>query len=80
MGTEDITLRVSSEAAEAFRNASAQERLDMEALVSRQLLGYIKAKQDGEEFIAFMADLGEKVRAGGDSAARKLGGILRSDS
>jgi flagellar biosynthesis/type III secretory pathway protein FliH len=39
MTTEEITLRVSPEAARAFRQASPEEQLRLETLVSLQLIG-----------------------------------------
>lgn len=52
MATEQITLRVSSDAARAFREASPQEQLKLEALVSLQLLGKLQPKRGLDEVIA----------------------------
>ena len=55
MATEQITLRVSPEAARAFREASPQEQLKLEALVSLQLLGKLQPRRGLDEVIADMS-------------------------
>jgi hypothetical protein len=55
MATEQIVLRVSPEAAQAFREASPQEQLKLETLVSLQLLGKLQPKRGLDEVIADMS-------------------------
>jgi hypothetical protein len=55
MATEEITLRVSPAAAEAYRKATPQERLKFEALVSLQLLNHLQSKRSLDEVIADMS-------------------------
>jgi hypothetical protein len=51
MTTEEITLRVSQEAARAFERATPAERLRLEALVSLQLLGRLPLRNSLDESI-----------------------------
>ena len=60
MVEEEITIRVSSEAARAFRDASPQDRLKLEALVSLQLLGELRPKRSLSEVIADMSAQAEE--------------------
>ncbi len=53
--TEQITLHVTADAARAFLNASPQERLKLEALVSLQLLGELHPRRDLDAIIAEMS-------------------------
>ena len=55
MATEDITLRVSPEAARAYREATPQEQLKLEALVSLQLLGYLQPRRSLDDLITEMS-------------------------
>jgi hypothetical protein len=55
MATDEITLRVSPEAARAFREASRQEQLKLEALVSLQLLGKLQPQRGLDEVIEEMS-------------------------
>ena len=55
MATEKIMLRVSPEAARAFREASRQEQLKLEALVSLQLLGKLQPRRGLDEVIEEMS-------------------------
>lgn len=51
MATEEITLRVSPEAAQAFRQASPEQQLRLETLVSLQLLGKLRSSRSLDEII-----------------------------
>lgn len=55
MATEEITLRVSPDAARAFREASRQEQLKLEVLVSLQLLGKLQPARSLDEVIEDMS-------------------------
>jgi hypothetical protein len=56
MVAEEITLRVSAEAARAFREASPQDRLKLEALVSLQLLGELQPRRSLDAIIKDMSE------------------------
>jgi hypothetical protein len=60
MATEEIMLRVSPEAARAFREASRQEQLKLEALVSLQLLGKLQPRRGLNEVIEEMSQLAQE--------------------
>jgi|SRR5690348_11737563 hypothetical protein len=62
MTTEEITLRVSPEAARAFRSATPQEQLKLEALVSFQLLGYLQPRRSLDTIIS---DLSQQAQERG---------------
>jgi hypothetical protein len=55
MAIEEITLRVTPEAAEAFRRATPQERLKLEALISLQLLGQLQPRRSLDAIVADMS-------------------------
>ena len=55
MATEEITLRVSPAAAEAYRKATPPERSKLEALVSLQLLNQLQPKRSLDEVMADMS-------------------------
>ena len=76
MATEDITLRVSPEAAEAYRKATPQERLKLEALVTLQLLGQLQPRRSLDEV---MADMSEQAQQRG-LTPEVLEELLRDDS
>jgi hypothetical protein len=76
MATEDIVLRVSPEAAEAYRRATPQERLKLEALVSLQLLGQLQPRRSLDEV---MADMSQQAQQRG-LTPEVLEGLLRDDS
>ena len=73
MTTEEITLRVSPEAARAFRSATPQEQLKLETLVSLQLLGSLQPRRSLD---AIIADLGQEAQERGLTPER-LERILR---
>ena len=60
MATEEIMLRLSPEAARAFREASRQEQLKLEALVSLQLLGKLQPRRGLNEVIEEMSQLAQE--------------------
>ena len=62
MATEEITLRVSTEAAQAYRDATPQEQLKLEALVSLQLLGQLQPRRSLD---AIIADMSQQAQARG---------------
>jgi hypothetical protein len=76
MATEDIVLRVSPEAAEAYRRATPQERLKLEALVSLQLLGQLQPRRSLDEV---MADMSQQAQQRG-LTPEVLEELLRDDS
>jgi hypothetical protein len=76
MATEDIVLRVSPEAAEAYRKATPQERLKLEALVSLQLLGQLRPRRSLDEV---MADMSQQAQQRG-LTPEVLEELLRDDS
>jgi hypothetical protein len=55
MATEEIILRVSTEAAQAFRDATPQEQRKLEALVSLQLLGQLQPRRSLDAIIDEMS-------------------------
>lgn len=76
MATEDIVLRVSPEAAEAYRKATPQERLKLEALVSLQLLDQLQPRRSLDEV---MADMSQQAQQRG-LTPEVLEELLRDDS
>lgn len=76
MTTEEIRLRVSPEAARAFRSATPQEQLKLETLVSLQLLGYLQPRRSLD---AIIADLSQQAQERGLTPER-LEEILRDDA
>lgn len=76
MATEDITLRVSPEAARAYREATPQEQLKLEALVSLQLLGHLQPRRSLDDLIAEMS---HQARERG-LTPEILGELLRDES
>ncbi|HEV2238316.1 MAG TPA: hypothetical protein VGR57_16760 [Ktedonobacterales bacterium] len=62
MAIEEITLRVSAEAAQAFRRATPEEQLRLETLVSLQLMGQLQPRRGLDEI---MAEMSQQARARG---------------
>ncbi len=62
MNTEQITIRVDADAAQAFLSASDEERRKLEALLSLRLIEATKA-QDSLE--ALMSDISSRAQARG---------------
>ena len=62
MHTEEITIRVGPQIAEAYRAASAEEKLKMEWLVSLQLQNFFS---DGRSMIEVMDDIGRRAEERG---------------
>jgi hypothetical protein len=74
--TEEIILRVSHEAAQAFRQATPQEQLKLEALISLQLLGQLQPRRPLD---AIIADMSQQARAAG-LTPEALEEMLRDDA
>jgi hypothetical protein len=76
MATEEITLRVSPEAAQAYRRATPQEQLKLEALVNLQLLGQLQPRRTLD---AIIADMSLQAQERG-LTPEVLADLLRADS
>jgi hypothetical protein len=76
MATEEITLRVSPEAAQAYRRATPQEQLKLEALVNLQLLGQLQPRRTLD---AIIADMTLQAQERG-LTPEVLADLLRADS
>lgn len=76
MTAEEITLRVTPEAAEAFRRASPAEQLKLETLVSLQLLAMLQPSRPLDEIIE---DIGKHAQEAG-LTPELLEELLRDDA
>jgi hypothetical protein len=76
MATEEITLRVSPEAAQAYRRATPQEQLKLEALVNLQLLGQLQPRRTLD---AIISDMSLQAQERG-LTPEALADLLRDDS
>jgi hypothetical protein len=76
MATEEITLRVSPGAAQAYRRATPQEQLKLEALVNLQLLGQLQPRRTLD---AIIADMSLQAQERG-LTPEVLADLLRADS
>jgi hypothetical protein len=76
MATEEITLRVSPEAAQAYRRATPQEQLKLEASVNLQSLGQLQPRRTLDAIIADMS-LQAQERS---LTPEALADLLRDDS
>lgn len=74
--TEEITLRVSHEAAQAFRRATPQEQLKLEALVSLQLIGQLHPQRPLDDIIEDMSKQAQEKGLTEETLAE----ILRDDA
>lgn len=76
MATEEITLRVSEEAARAFHQATPGEQLRLETLVSLQLLDELQPRRPLEEVIVEMSRQAQEHGL----TPEKLAELLRDDA
>lgn len=76
MALEEITLRVSAAAAEAFRRATPDEQLRLETLVSLQLIGKLQPSRSLDDI---MREMSQQAQERGLTPAI-LDELLRDDA
>ena len=75
METKTINLRVSADAAEVYESASAEEKRNLEALVSSRLREAARHQERGQTLEEIMSELGRNAQKRG-LAPEKLADIL----